>query len=75
MCKNLSKEQVEKIRMKYPAGTKIVCYNMKDPYNPIPKGTRGSVSFVDDAGTIHMNWENGSCLGLIYGVDSFGIVK
>lgn len=44
---------------------------MDDPYHPVPSGTLGVVDKVDDSGTIHVFWENGSYLGLIYGVDSF----
>lgn len=38
-------------------------------------GTVGVVDFVDDIGTIHIKWENGSSLGLIKGVDEFEIIK
>ena len=34
-----------------------------------PVGTKGVVRVVDDAGTIHVNWENGSTLGAVYGED------
>lgn len=44
---------------------------MDDPYHPVPSGTLGIVDKVDDSGTIHVIWENGSYLGLIYGVDNF----
>lgn len=37
-------------------------------------GTKGTVNFVDDMGTIHMKWENGSTLGLIDGIDEFKII-
>lgn len=48
---------------------------MDDPYHPVPPGTLGKVTMVDDAGTIHVNWQTGSSLGLIEGVDSFEILK
>lgn len=34
-------------------------------------GLRGEVYCVDDAGQIHVKWENGSGLALVYGVDRF----
>lgn len=58
------------IRKLYPIGTKVVLHHMDDPQAP-PSGTTGEVIFVDDIGTIHVRWETGSSLGLIYGIDSF----
>ena len=54
----------------YPIGTKVELHHMDDPQAP-PSGTVGEVIFVDDIGTIHVKWETGSSLGLIYVVDSF----
>lgn len=47
---------------------------MDDPQAP-PVGTRGKVVFVDDAGQIHVKWDNGSSLALIPEVDKFKIVS
>lgn len=62
--------QVETIRSMFPPGTRIQLLYMDDKYS-IPKGSKGSVDYVDDAGQIHMNWDNGRTLALIYGVDKF----
>ena len=43
---------------------------MNDPYRPLPPGLLGTVECVDDVGTIHVEWENGSHLGVAYGADS-----
>ena len=48
---------------------------MNDDCHPVPDGTYGTVQFVDDAGTIHVGWENGSSLGLVPGEDQFAKVK
>lgn len=40
----------------------------------VPSGTKGIVDYVDDAGTIHMKWSNGSKLGLVVGEDDFKII-
>ena len=64
-------EIVNELRKKYPKGTRIKCVLMKDKYNPVPSGTIGSVRNVDDAGTIHMAWENGSSLALNISEDKF----
>ena len=37
---------------------------MNDNMHPVPSGTRGTVEFVDDLGTIHCRWDNGQGLGL-----------
>ena len=68
------KKQVEVIKKMYPIGTKIRLIYMNDKC-AVPSGTKGTVSFVDDIGTIHINWENGSSLGLVYGEDKFEIIK
>lgn len=67
-------KQVERLRELYPPGTKIQCIQMNDPYHAVAPGSIGTVDHVDDAGTIHMYWENGSSLGLISGEDRFKII-
>lgn len=62
--------QVETIRDMFSPGTKIQLLYMDDKY-PIPKGSKGSVDYIDDTGQIPMNWDNGRSLALIYGVDKF----
>ena len=63
-----TKEQVEIIKRNYPAGARIELIRMDDPQAP-PKGTKGTVICVDDAGDILVNWDNGSGLNVVYGVD------
>lgn len=63
-----------KTRAKYPAGTKIKLISMLKE-NQMPAGLIGTVVCVDDASQIHMNWENGSTLALIEGVDKFEVLK
>ena len=57
--------------MSYPPGSRILLYQMTDPYAPLPSGTRGTVRYVDDAGQVGVAWDNGRSLSLIPGVDSF----
>ena len=65
-----SKETVDRIKKEYPTGTKVVLDHMEDPYRDMPPGLCGTVTCVDDAGTIHVKWSNGSTLGIVYGEDS-----
>lgn len=72
MAKEFTREEVAELKQKYPKGTVIECIEMND-IHAIPKGTLGTVKSVDDVGTIHMSWANGSTLGLIVGEDEFEI--
>lgn len=67
--------KIEQIKKMYPEGTKIKLNYMKDNYNPVPNGTLGVVDHVDDAGQIHVKWENGSSLALLYDEDDFEIIN
>lgn len=61
---------VEKLREMYPKGTKIILQEMQGE-SQMAKGLKGTVTYVDDAGQIHMRWENGSSLALNVEVDTF----
>ncbi len=70
------RENIVNLKKMYPPGTRIRLIHMddNDPH-PVPDGTTGVVSYVDDAGIIHMIWDNGSSLGLIPDVDLFTVIK
>ena len=70
-----SKKRIESIRKAFPIGTRVKCLNMKDDPRPVPPGTEGTVMSVDDIGTIHTHWDNGSSLGLVPDVDTFIIIS
>ena len=67
--------ELKALRERYPAGTRIRLIHMADDIAPVPPGTTGSVAIIDDAGSIHMNWENGRSLALIEGVDEFEVIS
>ena len=69
-CDYLSGEAVKRLRQLYPRGTRVELVAMDDPYTRLRPGDRGVVDAVDDIGTIHIAWDNGSHLGIVYGVDS-----
>ena len=69
-----SREQIERLRKRYPIGTMVELISMKDAQSP-PSGTLGRIHGVDDAGSILVAWQNGSSLSLLPEVDSFRIVK
>ena len=72
---NIDEETLKNLRRKYPKGSKVKLIQMDDPYTTIPNGTIGTVPKVDDAGTIHVNWETGSSLGVVYGVDKCELIE
>lgn len=59
---------VEQLRMRYPKGTRVELLKMNDLQAP-PIGTKGTVIGVDDIGSIMVDWDNGSGLHVLYGVD------
>ena len=65
----ISRSLIEHLKEEYPAGTRVELVRMQDPYRDLKPGERGTVIGVDDIGTIHVNWDCGSCLGIAYGED------
>lgn len=73
---NISRETVERLREQYPAGARVELIHMDDPYNTkLFAGALGTVRCVDDAGTIHIRWDCGSSLGVVYGEDSCKVIN
>ena len=66
----ISQNMLEKLRKEYPEGCRVDLVYMDDPYAKLDFGDRCTVRCVDDMGTIHVNWDCGSSLGIVYGVDS-----
>ncbi len=66
----ISKEQLNVLRKKYSSGTRVELVRMNDPYTKLEEETTGTVVMVDDIGTIHVKWDCGSCLGIVFGEDS-----
>lgn len=65
------RSRAEYLKKEYLPGTRIVLNSMGDDPRPIESGTRGTVEFVDDIGTVHCEFDNGRRLGLIEGEDDF----
>ena len=69
-----NKEQVERVRKTYPQGARVELVSMSDPYATLRPGDLGTVNFVDDTGTVFVNWDCGSTLGVVYDVDQIRLV-
>lgn len=67
--------ELKALRERYPAGTRIRLIQMDDAFAPVTPGTTGTVAIIDDAGKIHMKWDNGRSLALIEGVDAFEVIS
>ena len=66
---------VEELRERYPRGARVVLVYMDDPYSELRPEDKGTVIAVDDIGTVHVNWDCGSSLGVAYGEDVIGLLE
>ena len=62
----ISDTMLQKLKHDYPEGTRVRLIRMDDPYSRLEPGEEGNVIGVDDIGTIHVKWDNGSTLGLAF---------
>ena len=67
--KNIHPEMLKQLKEHYTAGTRVILIRMSDPYTNLRQGDRGTVTMVDDIGTVHVNWDRGSTLGVVFGED------
>ena len=65
----LSRAELAHLREFFTKGTRVVLMHMNDPYGNLRPGDTGTVSHVDDAGTVFCRWDNGSNLGVVYRED------
>ena len=65
-----NKQTIGRLRKTYPAGTRVELVSMSDPFTKLTHGEQGTVQFIDDIGTIFVNWDCGSGLGVAYGEDT-----
>lgn len=66
--KNVLRATIGMLRINYPKGTRVELVKMNDMQAPVV-GTLGTVTCVDSIGTIHVNWDDGKCLGVVLGED------
>ena len=64
----MKQSELESLRREYPIGARVVLEKMDDEQAP-PIGTKGTVTGVDDIGSIMVKWDNGSSLNVAYGED------
>lgn len=56
-------------------GTRVRLVSTSDPHTNLQPGALGTVSLIDAMGTVHVNWDSGSGLGLIPGEDEWDVVS
>ena len=55
----------------FSAGKRVELVFCRDPHTHLEPGLKGTILFIDDLGTVHVRWDNGSQLGLIPNIDQW----
>ena len=69
-----SRDLVNSLKVMYPTGKRVRLNHTSDSYTKMCGGELGTISFVDDIGTIFIDWDCGSKLGMVFGEDSISII-
>lgn len=67
----MKKDDIERLRRQFPAGTVVELIEMVDDPQAPPPGARGMIEGIDGIGDLLVRWDTGSGLKLIPGVDRF----
>ena len=67
----MSRGRIEFYKEHYPAGTRVQLDSMGNDPNPVLNGSKGVVSFVDDCGTVIVNFDCDRSLGICPEDDKF----
>lgn len=71
---NITPSMVSTMRLRF-IGKRIRLVHTDDQYTELQSGSEGAVNWVDDFGTIFVDWDSGSKLGLIRGEDKWEILS
>jgi hypothetical protein len=55
-------------------GKTVELISTTDQHTNLSPGATGIINFIDDFGTVFINWQDGSTLGLIPGVDRWKVL-
>lgn len=53
----------------FQSGERVELLATRDLYTRLRPGARGTVTAVDNCGSVHVSWDDGSRLGLVPGED------
>jgi hypothetical protein len=56
-------------------GYRVQITEVDDPYTDLKPGQKGTVSFIDDFGTVHVKWDDGTTLGLLSECDKWIVIS
>lgn len=72
--RRITREDIQRA-LNYPRpGDRVRAVFCSDQYTNLVPGTLGTVVSVDDALTVHVNWDTGLTLGLIPGEDRWELL-
>lgn len=69
----ISRERVAEMRETLTE-KRVRLVSTTDRHTLVTAGTEGTVTFIDDLGTVFVHWDDGSTLGLLPGVDRYELV-
>lgn len=64
----LNKNVLDRLRRQYPVGCRVKLIQMDNAQAP-PVGTKGTITGIDDTGSILVLWDTGFGLNVLYGID------
>ena len=62
------------LRERFKPGVRVRLVRMNDPYTKLKPGDEGSVCLVDDIGTVFIDWDCSSTLGVVFGEDECELI-
>lgn len=75
MFKQPSEQAIALLRESFPVGSRVQLVQIEDAHTTLKPGDLGTVVVVHDTGTVFCNWDNGSTLGALFGVDKIRRVE
>ena len=72
---NFDRRKVERVKARYPVGTRIELKGLCNDEPGMPPGLCGTVIGVDDQPSLLMKWDNGRSLSLFPDEDSFSVIE
>lgn len=75
MQDRITKVELALLRGKYKPGTRVELVQMDDPYTKLKPGDKGTVTGVDDLGSVCIAWDCGSSLSILLDVDLCRIIN